>query len=358
MSQSRHLLVWSLIVVGFLAFLSVLGDVLLPFVAAMAVAYFLDPVADRLQRLGLGRTTATVVLTAAFFLIVLLLVVLLVPVLASQVTDFISRLPGYIETFRERVLPDLQNLAQRFDLPAGMDVKSAIGAHAGEALTLLKGLFTRLLGGGQAVLSVVSLLVVTPVVAFYLLRDWDHLVQVIDDLLPLQHAETIRQQARAIDAVLAGFVRGQTLVCLALATFYGIGLTLVGLDFGLIIGLGAGMVSFIPYVGSLAGLVTALIVAFVQFGADWPWIAATAAVFGIGQFLEGNFLTPKLVGDRIGLHPVWIMFGLFAGGAMFGFVGMLIAVPACAVIGVLTRFFIGQYRASVLYRGGPPPSQS
>jgi len=357
MTQRQTLITWALVLAVFIVLLSLLSEMLLPFVAAMAVAYFLDPVADRLERLGLSRTMATTVITALFFLVVILAFLILVPVLAGQFSDFQGRLPGYIDGFRERFLPTLQAFAKRYGIPLQVDVKSAIGNHATEALAVLRELFLQLLGGGQAVLSLLSLIVVTPVVSFYLLRDWDRMVQVIDGLLPLEYADTIRSQANAIDAVLAGFVRGQTLVCLSLGVFYGIGLSLIGLDFGLVIGIGAGLISFIPYVGTLSGLVVAMFVSFVQFGTDWRWIAATAAVFGIGQFLEGNFLTPKLVGDRIGLHPVWIMFGLIAGAALFGFVGILIAVPACAVIGVLTRFFLGRYRLSSLYSGIRPPDQ-
>ncbi len=345
MSRRQQFIAWAVLIGLFLLLLSVLSDVLLPFVAAMALAYFLDPLADRLERLGLNRTLATTAITAAFFLL------LLVPVLSGQLSGFLSRLPGYLDGFREKVLPVIQDLAARYDIPLRIDVKAALGNYAADAIKVMGQVFGRVLGGGQAVLGLLSLLVVTPVVAFYLLRDWDRMIHLIDQHLPRDHAAAIRQQARAIDEVLAGFVRGQTMVCVALGSFYGIGLSLIGLDFGLVIGLGAGLISFIPYVGSILGFVIAMIVALVQFWGDWTWIAATAAVFAVGQFIEGNFLTPKLVGERVGLHPVWVMFGLFAGGALFGFVGMLIAVPVCAVIGVLTRFALARYRASPLYTG-------
>ncbi|MBP6818247.1 MAG: AI-2E family transporter [Ferrovibrio sp.] len=361
MTRQQHIAIWALIISGFLLVLMALSSVLLPFVAAMAVAYLLDPVADRLETKGISRTVATALITAVFFLVLLIVVLALVPVLLSQLNGFLSRLPGYVESFRDNLLPNLMELAQQYGIPLKLDVKTAIGQHAGEAASVLGKLVAGVLGGGQAVLSMLSLLVVTPVVSFYLLRDWDTMMALIDEHLPRRQAEVIRAQARAIDGVLAGFARGQMMVCLALGSFYGIGLSLVGLDFGLVIGLGAGAVSFIPYVGTILGFVVSMGVALVQFWPDWTMIAIVAAVFGAGQFIEGNFLTPKLVGDRVGLHPVWIMFGLFAGGALFGFVGMLIAVPVCAVIGVLTRFTLERYRGSALYHGGPakiePPAE-
>ena len=358
MSRRQQFIAWAVLIGLFLLVLSVLSDVLLPFVAAMALAYFLDPLADRLERLGLSRTLATTAITAAFFQLALLVLLLLVPVLSGQLSGFLSRLPGYLDAFREKVMPMIQDLAARHHIPLRIEVKAALGNYAADAIKMIGQVFGRVLGGGQAVLGLLSLLVVTPVVAFYLLRDWDRMIHLIDQHLPRDHAAVIRQQARAIDEVLAGFVRGQTMVCVALGSFYGIGLSLIGLDFGLIIGLGAGLISFMPYVGTILGFVTAMIVALVQFWGDWTWVAATAVVFAIGQFIEGNFLTPKLVGERVGLHPVWVMFGLFAGGALFGFVGMLIAVPVCAVIGVLTRFALARYRESPLYTGAGSAHQN
>jgi predicted PurR-regulated permease PerM len=193
-----------------------------------------------------------------------------------------------------------------------------------------------------------------PVVAFYLLYDWDRMVARADALLPRQHAETIRSLIAEISDVIAGFVRGQGLLCLFLGVFYAAGLVIIGLNFGLLIGLGAGLLSFIPYVGTILGFVIAVTVAFVQFSPDWIWIAATVGVFVLGQFIEGNILQPRLLGGRVGLHPVWLMFALFAFGYLFGFVGLLIAVPAAAAIGVLVRFAVRRYLASPLYAGDAP----
>ena len=196
-------------------------------------------------------------------------------------------------------------------------------------------------------------MVITPIVTFYLLRDWDLLVARIDGWLPRRHVDVIREQMRLIDRSLSGFVRGQLMVCLMLGVFYAIGLTVVGLDFGLVIGLATGLVSFVPYFGMLAGFVVGIGVAVAQFG-SWVPVALVAAVFVIGQFVEGNFVTPRVVGNRIGLHPVWLIFALLAGGALFGFTGLLLAVPVAAVLGVLVRFSLERYLAGAAYRGRGP----
>mgnify|MGYP002735324443 FL=1 len=224
------------------------------------------------------------------------------------------------------------------------EIGLAIQARGAE---LAQGVLTSALG----VISIVLFIVVVPVVAFYLLLDWDDMVAKIDSMLPLDHAPTIRRLAREVNAVLAGFVRGQVSVCLALGTFYAVALMAAGLQFGLIVGAIAGAITFIPYVGSLVGGALAIGLALFQFWGDWVQIGIIAAIFAVGQFVEGNILTPRLVGKSVGLHPVWLLFALSAFGTVFGFVGMLIAVPVAASIGVLTRFAIEQYRASLLYQG-------
>jgi predicted PurR-regulated permease PerM len=215
---------------------------------------------------------------------------------------------------------------------------------------------TSILTGGLALVNLLSLLVVTPIVAFYLLTDWDRMVARVDSWLPRQHVETLRGLAREMDDAMAGFIRGQAVVCLLLGLFYAIGLSLAGLNFGLLIGLGAGVLSFIPYVGSLTGFLLSIGVAIVQFWPNWAHILAVAAIFALGQFIEGNFLSPKLVGNRVGLHPVWLMFALFAFAYLFGFAGLLLAVPLAAAVGVLTRFALRKYLTSAFYLGPEVPS--
>jgi predicted PurR-regulated permease PerM len=233
---------------------------------------------------------------------------------------------------------------------AGVDA-ARTGDLAGKAAGWLAGLAGSFWSGGLAVVNMISLLIVTPIIAFYLLTDWDRIVATVDGWLPRPHLETLRRLAREIDDAMAGFIRGQGTVCIFLGLFYAMGLSFAGLSFGLLIGFTAGLLSFIPYAGSFIGGVAAIGVALVQFWPEWPNVAIVAAVFFAGQFIEGNFLSPKLVGTRVGLHPVWLMFALFAFGYLFGFVGLLLAVPLAAAAGVLVRFGISQYLASPLYLG-------
>lgn len=358
MNTREQSLTWVGITAAFFAILVLFSNILLPFVAGMAVAYFLDPLADWLERRGLSRTLAALLITIGFFVAAIAAFTLLIPVVVSQLDSFISRLPAFIAMFNERVLPYVQDVAGRLGIDLRGNVQQALEENKGQAMKVLGDLVNGLLGGGWALFNMLSLLVITPVVGFYLLRDWDRMVARIDAYLPLDHAETIRAQAREIDRVLAGFVRGQILVCLFLATFYGIGLSVLGLQFGLFIGVTAGMISFIPYIGSVLGFVVSVGVALAQFWPDYIWIGLVAGLFILGQFIEGNFLQPKLVGDRVGLHPVWVIFALLAGGSLFGFVGMLIAVPLFAVIGVLMRLAFERYRQSWLFRPGEPPQDS
>ncbi len=351
MSSGQRLKVWAVGALVFLVMLYLLRSVLLPFVAGMAIAYFLDPLADRLERAGLSRIIATAMITLVFFSLFGFLLFLLIPVLEQQVVTFVQRLPGYVATLNERARPILFEFYSHLSPEEIEKLQNSVGAYAGTAagwvLDLVKGVLT----GGIAVLSILSMLFITPVVTFYLLRDWDNMVATIDNWLPRHRAEIIRFELQEIDRTLAGFVRGQATVCITLAVFYGAGLTLTGLDLGLMIGIGTGLGAFVPYVGMLIGLIASLGLAVAQ-GAEWHLLAGIGLVYGIGNVLEGNILTPKLVGGRVGLHPVWIIFSLLAGGALFGFLGILLAVPAAAVIGVLTRFGLENYLKSSLYHGG------
>lgn len=362
MTTPQRASVWIAFFVVFVVTLALLRDVLFPFVAGFAIAYFLDPVCDRLEKAGLSRTLSTVVVTAVFFILFVLALALLAPLLYSQLVRFIQRLPGYIDTIEQKAAPLIDFVRLYFESGEGTQkVTKFLGENLGGVANFVLKLFGNIAGGVEITLNLLSLFVITPIVAFYLLRDWDRIVERIDSWLPREHAATIRTQAALVDETLAGFVRGQSTVCLLLGLFYGIGLSLVGLDFGLIIGLGTGLVSFVPYFGMLIGFVVGMGLAIAQFNAVGP-VALVAAVFFIGQLIEGNFLTPKLVGDRVNLHAVWIIFALMAGGALFGFVGVLLAIPITAVIGVLIRFTLSRYLQSVMYHGGvsapPPPTPS
>jgi predicted PurR-regulated permease PerM len=343
------------------------SGVLLPFMAGLALGYLLDPVADRLERFGLGRLGATLVIMGGFMLGFVLLFVLVVPILGSQLAMFIEALPSYVAKLQELVTQVSRQVSREYggflteklglEVPTPSDIRSSttdlLGQGAQWAASLLKSVWTN----GTALVGLMSLLIVTPVVGFYMLLDWDKLVATIDGLAPLRHRETVRMLAREIDAALAGFLRGQSLVCLFLGVWYGTGLSLIGLNFGLLIGISAGLLSFIPYVGSLTALVLSSSVAIVQGWPSWHLLALAIAVFSTGQFLEGNILSPKLVGDSVGLHPVWLIFALLAFGSLFGFTGLLVAVPFAAATGVVLRFAVRRYRESKLYTEVTKPDQ-
>lgn len=348
MTYQQKAWTWVVGLAAFLLLLYLLRGVMLPFVAGMAVAYFLDPACDWLEEKGSSRTVATTFITGGFFFLALAVFVLLAPLAYSQIVDLVAKVPDYAKMLPEKIGPLLERLGPYVGASDIAELRDTLKASAADMVRWVGrfagGLVTQL----EALANLVSLLIITPIVSFYLLRDWDHLVEKVDNLLPRAHVETIRAQFSEIDRTLAGFVRGQVSVCLMLGLFYGIGLTLVGLDFGFIIGLGTGIVSFVPFFGMLVGFVVGMGLALVQFD-SWTSIGLVAGVFMIGQVIEGNFLTPKLVGGRVGLHAVWVIFALLAGGALFGFLGVLLAVPVAAVVGVLVRFGIDRYLQSSLY---------
>lgn len=337
---------WGIAAAVFFLVIWFLGDVLLPFIVGGAIAYFLDPIADRLERLGLSRVAATAFISLVALLLVILLVLAVIPTLVGQLTALVNSAPDIARKLQNFLLERFPDLAD--STSTIRQTLAQIGAAIQERWAVLaESILTSALG----VISIVLFIVVVPVVAFYLLLDWDDMVARIDSMLPLDHAPTIRRLAREIDAVLAGFVRGQVSVCLVLGTYYAVALMLAGLQFGLIVGAIAGTITFIPYVGALVGGALAIGLALFQFWGDWLQIGIIAAIFAVGQFVEGNILTPRLVGKSVGLHPVWLLLALSAFGSVFGFVGMLIAVPVAASIGVLIRFAMEQYRASLLYQG-------
>lgn len=342
--------IWGGIIAVFLALLWFLGDVILPFLTGGAIAYFLDPLADRLEKWGLGRAAATTVISLVALLVVVAGIFVIVPLLVAQATALIQSAPqifSELQAFLTQQFPSLMDDGSPLRQSL-ISVGQTIQARGGELLNTA-------LSSAINVVNAIVFMVVVPVVAFYMLLDWDRMVTRIDELLPRDHRPVIRQIAADVDRTLAGFVRGQGTVCLILGTFYAIALMVVGLQFGLVVGLIAGLLTFIPYVGALVGGLLSIGLALFQFWGDWWSIAAIAIIFQVGQMLEGNVLTPKLVGSSVGLHPVWLIFALSAFGAVFGFVGLLVAVPMAAVIGVLVRFAITHYQASLLYRGLEPP---
>ncbi len=354
----RQLRFWLIATALFAGFVYLFSDILLPFVAGMVLAYFLDPVADWLQRRGVSRLMATILILVAFIIFFALSLILLIPVLVTQLADFIGRLPAYLGQLQALITQiDPQWLEQRFGIDAD-NLRNGLSSLLTSSAGFLTAVMQSIWDSGVALFNIAGLFVVTPVVAFYMLLDWDRMVAKVDGWVPRDHVATVRDIAVDINLATAGFVRGQGTLCLVLGIMYAVGLTVAGLNFGILIGLFSGLISFIPYVGSLVGLVLAVGVAIVQFWPDYTMIAAVAGVFFLGQFIEGNILQPRLVGKSVGLHPVWLMFALFAFGALFGFVGLLIAVPAAAAVGVLVRFAIGRYLQSPLYTGHRHPAEA
>ena len=333
----------------------VLQEILLPFIAGFVLAYFLDPVADWLERRGLPRLIATLLILVVAVMAVVVAVLVVAPILSNQVLKLAQDLPGLLKALIAQLDAVAPQALKDMIAKSGADIQGSVGDIAGRATGWLATLLSSILTGGMALVNILSLLVVTPIVAFYLLADWDRIVARIDGWLPRDHAEEIRAIARDIDKALAGFIRGQGTVCLLLGLFYAVGLSLAGLKFGLAIGFGAGLLSFIPYVGALVGGLLAIGVGLVQFWPDWTTVMVIIGVFAAGQFIEGNILSPKLVGSSIGLHPVWLMFALFAFGYVFGFVGLILAVPLAAAVGVLVRYGIGRYLRSKFFTGQPVP---
>lgn len=362
---------WTMASVVFLGTIWLLGDVMLPFILAMAVAYMLDPVADRLEAAGLSRVLATVVITILAALMFILIALLILPTLVGQATDLIATAPQLIDDLQKfltakfpDILDDKSQLHQSL-----LQIGQTIQSRGGELLSTA-------IGSVMSIFNVMMVLFLVPVITFYLLMDWDRMVAQVDRLLPRDHAPVLRRLALQIDQTLASFIRGQGTVCLILGAFYAVALMLVGLKFGLVTGAIAGALTFIPYVGALVGGALSIGLALFQYwggtevvdgasvavATDWLRIGLVIGIFALGQFFEGNILTPNLVGSSIGLHPVWLIFALTAFGTMFGFVGMLIAVPVAASIGVVARFAIEQYHDSRLYTGlealeqsGEPP---
>lgn len=346
----RQMVFWLAALVVFILVLWLLSEILLPFIAGLAIAYLLTPLTDRLERLGVHRLAAALLIITLVVLALVVMILLVAPVLGGQLASFISNIPGYV-TKLQTLLSDQSTPWVQKLLGAGFSPDKSFSELATQGVgwltTFLKGLWS----GGRALVSLFSLIVVTPVVAFYLIYDWHRMLKTVDSWVPVQQRTTVRQLAREIDAAIAGFVRGQSAVCLILGSFYAVALTLSGLNFGLLIGLISGLITFIPYVGSLTGLILSLGVAVAQFWPEYTSILIVLGIFLVGQFLEGNVLAPKLVGESVGLHPVWLIFALLAFGYLFGFVGLLVAVPLAATIGVLARFALRRYLQSSLYTG-------
>jgi predicted PurR-regulated permease PerM len=343
---------WWLLWLAALAWLLyLLSPILMPFVVAGLLAYLGDPLVDRLEARKLPRTLSVSVVFLAISLALVLLLLILVPRVESQVAKLLVKLPIYLEWVRDHLLPQLAVVLPEDALQIdSQKVRETLAEHWSKAGGVAAAVWSSISASGVALLGWLANLVLIPVLTFYLLRDWDHLVDGTHALLPRGSAATWTRLARESDEVLGAFLRGQVMVMFALGVIYTTGLWLVGLDFALLIGMFAGIVSFVPYLGLIVGIVIAGIAAFLQFK-GFGELPAVAAVFVVGQLLEGTVLTPRLVGERIGLHPVAVIFAVMAGGQLYGFFGILLALPVAAVVMVLLRHLLSTYRTSTLYQG-------
>ena len=346
--QETNIAFWLLVLTAFCALFCALRSILLPFVTGIVLGYLFDPLAVKLEKLKISRTWATILVFVILILIMAPLFILLFGIIENQLGVLIASIPTYAATLGKKIAPLLEYLQTYFPDLDAESIKKTLSENTAHTLKLGGKLLQSVFENSMALVNVLSLILIAPIVAFYMLRDWNVLAQKIREMLPRKHKKEIEEILQKIDEALSGFIRGQLSVCVILGAYYALGLKLVGLNLGLLVGFVAGVISFIPYVGSVTGFVLSMVLAFSEFN-DTAHIVAVAMVFLIGQFIEGNFLTPKLVGDKVGLHPVWVMFALLAGGALMGFLGLMIAVPVAAVIGILLRHGIKAYKKSNLY---------
>jgi predicted PurR-regulated permease PerM len=356
---NRQLLYVGLFVLIAAVFFYSVRGILLPFVTGIMVAYLMNPLVNKFEQWKLHRGLAAAISLMIFFGVVVMVFLLIVPVLKGQVAQFGERLPDYVHRLQLAFKPLETYLLENFSISKNNpQIQEFLSNKGGEILKGIAAFLSKLVSGGFALINLLSLIFITPIVAFYLLRDFNKFTHRLRGLIPRDYLADFKAQALAIDRTLAGFLRGQATVCLLLGTYFGIALSIVGLEFGLVIGLLCGVLVFLPYVGSMFGFLLCVGLGYVQYNGDMHQVLMIAIVYGAGQFIEGNFLTPYLVGGRVGLHPVWIIFALLAGGALAGLMGVIVAVPIAAVIGVLVRYAISNYESSEFYLAGHPPAKA
>lgn len=322
-------------------------SVLTPFILSLVIAYFLDPLVDRLiHRCKLSRVAATSLIMGLFLTILVVLCSFLLPVIYAQLVALMAAIPGYCQTIVNDFYPKIADSLNKVGFKLDSDFSHILANQevTNKFVNLSQNLFNNAVSSSAFIINIISLVFITPILVFYLLKDWDVLVGKINNYLPRTVSSTVKKIAVDIDITLSGYVRGQFNVCVILGLIYSCLLSFTGLNFGFLIGFLTGLFSFIPYVGMFAGVTAAIIVALFQWGFDGGHILIISLIFIFGQVVESNFLTPKLIGEKIGLHPVWLIFGLFVCGALFGFVGVLVAVPLTAIFGVIIKHFALEYK--------------
>lgn len=350
MTARSQFLFWSATFLAFLGFVWVFKGVLLPFVLGIAVAYLLNPVVNWLGEKGLRRSWASLLILGGFMVVLLAVLAMAMPLVIRQILELMENIPAYADAVWTALEPRLRGALGSFGENGETDIKALLSENISSAMDVGRSVFGGLVAGGQAVVSLGSTLIFMPIVAYFMMEEWPRMIAWARGLLPRRSEETIVGLLQEIDGKIAGFVRGQIMVAACLGVIYALALSVAGLQYGFLIGLGAGALSIIPMVGSVLGLIVSVGVAWFQSG-DWIYVLIIAAIFWAGQLFEGNILTPKLVGDSIGLHPLWVFFALLAGGNLFGILGMLLAIPVTASIGVLVSFAIRQYKESEYYSG-------
>jgi len=342
---------WVFVAIGLILSLWLFHPVLAPFVVGFAVAYLLNPLVEKLERRSVPRWLSALLILGVFFILMVLGLLIAIPLLVREMIDFIQLLPAAFISSQEWVTKQFPMI----DIPTSFDDvrdinPEVISERLGSVLNVSKSIVGNIFQSGMTILGVISFLALMPIVAFYLLIDWKRVGRAIESLIPQKNAGRIKAMISDIDRGLSGFIRGQLMVCAILGLFYAIALSVMGLDYGFFIGIASGLLSIIPYVGSIFGLVASVGMAFYQFG-GWEYPLVAFIIFIFGQLVEGNYLTPKLVGDSVGLHPLWVIFALLAGGMLLGLLGMIIAVPVAAIIAVLFRHGIDVYKSGSFYKG-------
>ena len=354
MNFRSHVLFWSLVFAAFLAVVFLFQSILMPFVVGIAVAYLLNPTLHKIEKAGFSRNISAPVILALFLAFVIALIAVMAPLVVRESREITENFPSYLERFFDFAQPYINQAQWWLGHQNSTDIKSLLANNSGKALDAGNVIIGGIAASGQALRSLagslVMLAVVAPLVAYFMMKEWPSILKWGEGLLPRQHKETIKDLLYRINTKIAGFVRGQVTVALVLGFGYALALSLLGLKYGFLIGLGAGLISIIPMVGSTVGLFVSAGVAWLQSG-DWIFLAQVIGVFLVGQLIEGNFLTPKLVGKSVGMHPLWVFFAVLAGGSLFGILGMLLAVPVAAAVGVLVAFAIAQYKDSDFYKG-------
>lgn len=348
-----HLIFWSASAFLFIGFVWLFKGVLTPFILGIAIAYLLNPVVNSLTKLKIPRLAAVTLILLSFFVFVIGVITLAAPPVAREASALAESFPSYIDKLIEFINPYLGMAQERFGGNYTENIQGFLKDNVGKIVSLSGGLAGGLASGGQVVVGFFTTLLLTPLVAFFMMQEWPKITKWVNDLIPRKNEKTIQGLLKKMDFKVAGFVRGQITVAFFLGVIYAIALTIAGLNYGFLIGITAGFLSIIPLVGSTVGLLVSVVVAWFQTG-ELSYVAIIAAIFFVGQIVEGNILTPKLVGDSVGLHPLWVLFALLAGASLFGIVGMLLGVPIAAVIGVLISFSISEYKASSLYAEKAP----